>query len=619
MDDSTVPAFLAAGFGLIQIPLGEKGPRIRGWQRRDKAIFGAENAARFASCNAGLIHQHSGTCAIDIDDSDAADDWLTQQGVVLERLFMQEGAVSVSSGRSGRGKLLYRLPGGIAPLSTTKIKDDRGRVILELRCVGAQDVIAGKHPSGSEYTVIGDPAAMPTLPPPLLSIWRSMIDNRTSLVSPTADSDAVIEEGARDDSLFRIGRQLHVLAKLTEPEIYQTLREVNDRRCRPPLGDADIRRIAHSAATAPQRQPAAKFVSYGRTEIDANASVPFSLIWATDSTAMLDAHYVIKNVINSGELMVIYGPPKSGKTFLATDIALSVAAGRSWFGHRTQPGLVIYIAAEMGTFAQRRVRAWLNEYMPGTGAPPCALVPHAVNLLDELDVERLFATIEGQIEGYGQPKLIEFDTLARSLVGGDENSAQDMGRAIAVADRIRDRFNAATSLVHHSGKELSKGARGSSALLGAADTYVRVEAGALGEHLAEIEWSRNGVPGQRLGFKLPVVELGIDPDGEPVTTCIVKPTTAPVVPTDKRPRRDVALDALRETISEHGQTLSSGSSTIPPGSKFVTIDQWLKRWLLRTGYDASKTESVRVNFDKDRRALLAAGKIGISSPYVWLE
>jgi hypothetical protein len=271
----------------------------------------------------------------------------------------------------------------------------------------------------------------------------------------------------------------------------------------------------------------------------------------------------------------------------------------------------------MGARVQRRVRPWLDHHR--LDDVPFVIVPRAVNLLDETDVERLITTLDALVAMHGQPVLVVVDTLARSMTGGDENSAQDMGRAVAVGDRLRDRFNAATALIHHCGKDQSKGSRGSSSLLGSADVFIRVEGDeTTGEHTATIEWSRDSESGKRYGFRLPVVELGTDADGDPVRTCIVEPTDAPAE-TRKRKgtRRDVALDALREIIGELGERLP-GTSTIPPGVKAVTLDQWRDRWTLRTGYDDSTGNSIAVNFHKDKNALLAADAIAISKPYVWL-
>lgn len=326
----------------------------------------------------------------------------------------------------------------------------------------------------------------------------------------------------------------------------------------------------------------------------AQAPVHLPLIWARHTGALVDASYVIKGIIGPGELVVIYGAPKSGKTFLATDLALCVATGQEWFGNRVNPGLVIYIAAEMGHRAQRRVRAWLDHHLGNAvdGDTSFAIVPRVVNLLDELDVERLFATLESLAAERGVPVLIVIDTLSRSMVGGDENAAQDMGRAIAVADRLRDQFNAATAFVHHSGKDVTKGSRGSSALLGAADTYIRIESDDQGNRLAEVEWSRDGEAGRQYPFRLRVVELGQDADGDLVTTCVVESGGAPLSRSAGRSRTlpapaRVALDALSSAIADCGE--------LHAGIRSVRVDHW------REAFDAALGAGPLSDDKKERR------------------
>ena len=75
-----------------------------------------------------------------------------------------------------------------------------------------------------------------------------------------------------------------------------------------------------------------------------------------------------------------------------------------------------------------------------------------------------------------QPGLVVIDTLARSFVGGDENSATDMGELVDAVQRIQTEVKCAVILVHHTGKKGGPQTqeRGSSALRGAMDTMVRV-------------------------------------------------------------------------------------------------------------------------------------------------
>jgi Bifunctional DNA primase/polymerase, N-terminal/Primase C terminal 1 (PriCT-1) len=231
---TAVHEFLAAGVAMIPIPLGEKGPRTKNWQRREQAVFGEENAHRFAGINAGLAHEWSRTCAIDIDSFDDADAWLTSRGVNLEQLFCVEDAVSVSSGLRNRGKLLFRLPEGASPPTTCKVKADDDRVVLEFRCAGSQDVIAGKHPSGTDYSVIGDPSSMPTLPDRLWTIWKELLQPRARSSEKRANGSARFASGGRNEALTREAGKLRRLGLSTDT-ISAALQQVNLERCEPPL------------------------------------------------------------------------------------------------------------------------------------------------------------------------------------------------------------------------------------------------------------------------------------------------------------------------------------------------------------------------------------------------
>jgi hypothetical protein len=238
--------FLRAGFGLVEIPLGAKAPRRQAWQRREAAVFGTENAHHFENANAGILHEWSRTCAIDIDDYDAADAWLTSRGINLEQLFCADAAVSISSGRPNRGKLLYRLPDEVEPPPTIKIKADDERVILEFRCAGSQDVVAGKHPSGTAYTVNGDPAAMPMLPGTLWELWRAQIARPKVAAEKRVNTGSRIASGGRNEALIREAGRLRHMGYSAET-ISAALQQINAERCDPPLERAEVETIARSA------------------------------------------------------------------------------------------------------------------------------------------------------------------------------------------------------------------------------------------------------------------------------------------------------------------------------------------------------------------------------------
>jgi hypothetical protein len=161
----------------------------------------------------------------------------------------------------------------------------------------------------------------------------------------------------------------------------------------------------------------------------------------------------------------LFSPPKRGKTFVALDLALSVGSGEDFMGRAVKPCQVLYVAAEGVGGLGARVEAWCDTHT-GADISRVAFLTEPVNLIDEGDVEA-FAHAAADRE------LVVIDTLARCSVGADENSARDMGRVVTALDRIRD-VTGHVCVVHHAGKDTSKGLRGSSALLGAVDTVIEL-------------------------------------------------------------------------------------------------------------------------------------------------
>lgn len=170
--------------------------------------------------------------------------------------------------------------------------------------------------------------------------------------------------------------------------------------------------------------------------------------------------WLLEGEIPAQLLSVICGPSGAGKSLLALDYALRVAL-------RYPDASVVYVAAEGGSGYRIRVDAWLAHHR--ADAPPnLHFIVREVPLLDPLAVAALAADIR-----HVNPNLVIYDTLARCMVGGDENSAKDMGLLVRSVDTIRHETRSAAVLVHHAGKSGS-GYRGSSALYAAADNWIDV-------------------------------------------------------------------------------------------------------------------------------------------------
>jgi hypothetical protein len=167
-------------------------------------------------------------------------------------------------------------------------------------------------------------------------------------------------------------------------------------------------------------------------------------------------------------IAVLYGPSGAGKSFLALDYALSVATGSWWMRNAVVQGPVVYVAAEGASGIGIRVSAWQrSRNTPLVGEVHWVTIP--VNLM-QADWTAAFIAFVQEI----QPVFVIFDTLARSMVGGDENTAQDTGIVVDNAEKVRRACGACVLIVHHSGKEVERGARGSSALKAAMSTEIEM-------------------------------------------------------------------------------------------------------------------------------------------------
>lgn len=186
--------------------------------------------------------------------------------------------------------------------------------------------------------------------------------------------------------------------------------------------------------------------------------------------AMPPVEFLVDGLLTDTGFAMMYGAPGTGKSFLAIDIALSVAHGMPWQGQEVKPGAVLYIAGEgIGGFG-KRWKAW-EKYHGTKDEPDMYLLPTAVNFREPEDIARLVATIEGIGQKFS---LVIVDTVARAIAGAEENSSTDMGLFVAACDEIKALTGGALLAVHHAGKDSSRGARGSTALLGAVDTSLMV-------------------------------------------------------------------------------------------------------------------------------------------------
>ena len=215
-----------------------------------------------------------------------------------------------------------------------------------------------------------------------------------------------------------------------------------------------------------------------------------------------DPEWLIKDMIAKGTFVVLYGPAGAGKSFLALSWAFAVAAGRSWLDYPVTHGPALYIAAEGGFGLKLRIAAQLQRSQFPAGLP-IRFMTEPVQIVHAKPGEGLLHAIRKEFD---QPALIIIDTLARCFTGGDENSAKDMGIFVDAVEQLKRETGATILVVHHAGKNVSSGARGSSALIGAADTMIKCE-GEGGYFSVDCEKQRDAEPFEKISLALLAVEL----------------------------------------------------------------------------------------------------------------
>jgi len=238
-----------------------------------------------------------------------------------------------------------------------------------------------------------------------------------------------------------------------------------------------------------------------------------------DLTLAPPMEWLIKGVLPKAELGVLFGASGSGKTFVALDLAFSIARGKAWRERRTTRGRVVIIAAEGAGGIGKRGEAYARYHDFDLRGVDLHVIPAAPNFLDNDDISEVMA----EINNIGPIDVVIIDTFAQVTPGANENTSEDMGRALANLKLVHGATGAMNLVVAHAGKDLSKGVRGWSGLKAAADVQIEVIRHENGEREIVLEKMKDGEDGIRWPFRLEVVDVGIDNDGDIITSCVAVP------------------------------------------------------------------------------------------------
>ena len=313
--------------------------------------------------------------------------------------------------------------------------------------------------------------------------------------------------------------------------------------------------------------------------------------WLTCSafTSRPRPDWIVKDVLPRAELAVIFGESGAGKSFFALDLAMAIARGVSWNGKKVKQGRVVYICAEgVGGF-RNRLEAYLLYNQITKDDVLFHVIPDTPNLLQNDDL----VAISNSILSGGKADVVIIDTFAQSTPGANENSAEDIGKALSHCKCIHRATGALVVLVHHAGKDLTKGPRGWSGLHAAADAEIEVSRGKDGRK-ARVSKQKDGDDNNEWAFKLNEEIIEMDEDDEPVISCVVEFTGKPTRAKKEKPRgvwEQLILDVWGEK-----------------GERNVPVKEIVKEAKRRAPHDEGKDDRRRDNL---LRAIQSLAKDGI--------
>ena len=282
----------------------------------------------------------------------------------------------------------------------------------------------------------------------------------------------------------------------------------------------------------------------------------FPIVTASSVMAQPPIDWLIKGILPAADLGVLFGASGSGKSFVSLNLAACIALGLPWRGHKVKQGKVVIVTAEGGGSYGKRIRAYCQHHNLDADTLPIGIINAAPNILEADDIGELAASIKA----LGGVSLLIIDTLAQVTPGANENTSEDMGRALANAMVLRRATGAMVLLIHHAGKDLSRGARGWSGIKAAVDAEIEVvrHEDKRGREI-RLTKQKEGEDDTSWGFTLARVPIELDADGEEVTSCVAVAAELPAAeaPESKGVRRRGRLETH---VLEMIETLGDVSS-----------------------------------------------------------
>jgi hypothetical protein len=364
---------------------------------------------------------------------------------------------------------------------------------------------------------------------------------------------------------------------------------------------------------------------------------PRVLVESWDSIKDEPVEWLIDSIIPKKAFVALYAPPASYKSFISLDLAEAIATGRDWMGYRIpKKGAVLYICGEGHGGMGARVKACKIQNKSPDGAN-LYIIRAQLNLRSSPeDFAELVNAINALIAEIDEPlEIIILDTLMRMSGGGfNENSSEDMGAFITQAGKLQELYACALMVIHHSGKDVTKGLRGHSSLLGAVDTELEIQRqdsvinsadlSVIGNAILTVSKQKDGADSIQIGIEVISIEIGMSDLGfETITSLAIRQNQDIASSTSKGSKNNqgsggnqrIEMDSLMKVIKA-----KASYREVDGISRYgVTLDDWRDEFWSMKGCTEEDKAAFRKAWMRARERLVSVNKIVIGDNFVWLK
>lgn len=377
------------------------------------------------------------------------------------------------------------------------------------------------------------------------------------------ETEPAVEGRGGNNHTYATAAVLRSRFALSQDTAERLMHDEFNPRCRPPWAPDELATIVENTYRyakrpighdAPRSDPFEGVEAAGDRHVAPDDEDGWPFFNVDEVRRMPPVSWLVKGTLPERALALLYGPMGSYKSFLMLDVALHVAMGWDWCGHRVQrPYRVAYIAGEGISGLGRRVRAWEIAHETEVPSDRFILAKGMPMFSETGDLKKLAVSLRR----FGA-EFVPVDTAARAMAGLDENSAQDVGVFVARCDELVQQLGLSVALVHHTGKDVGKGSRGSTALPAAADVMLEADKPAAGQLAVEMRKQKDAEVWPRpLLFETEEVVVGEDGDGDPLRSLVLRRSNRTAVNAREAERERWAAEAKAELDSRLGARLSN--------------------------------------------------------------